>query len=664
MESVHKDTIDIDKKREELRIFFSDAKFPPEVIERLIENELKPLNEYKNRSYITPSCTDEVKSEYEVMTGQPFTKIDESKLSKLLSPEEINNMLKDSPMITKKAQQIQIIANAQAQSHEVAIPFEAIKIKHIDDINNEKESVKDDNDQINKINYQNMQDLLKSVNDFTAQSRKSEVCTVQEVNENCESTSDEEDYLNIEKIVCQYTDKSYEDRLQQTRNMLCKLADKHEGLVSNVDIKIMTKMYNTEIESYADSDNFRNIHNETKEYTANEVVDDISKCFNKQSNQIYKVCDETKRPNNIENKLQDTQKVLENINTALDIRNNQEHIEYNVKFEENTQENIEYCKDEINLKKMEYQEMRVLAKNIVEDAENIGTIIREDITTKLNNLNELINDVNATLEKSRVRDSTESLTIDEDNIDYSFKSRVTDSQINEIHTTIKNLNLELQHHENRINESRECYEKRNIECKNFITEVDEILLKSREILHPLEIMEENIKKPTEDKDDIIQNREDISDNKKEISNNDTAIENNSQEPVDFDRLYKESMINTKLEEFKQQELERNNRINNLLYDIKDKMRDNEEVLRLANNLLRREEHRKEVLERTTNINPISDINENAKGDHISRRNVLENCQKLDENIPIITIVPPTEGNKSKTNHYHYHHYHHFIIIIT
>lgn len=154
---------------------------------------------------------------------------------------------------------------------------------------------------------------------------------------------------------------------------------------------------------------------------------------------------------------------------------------------------------------LEYKEMKNLAKNIVEGADNLSTLIREDITNKLNSMNELLNDVNEALENSRksnlayqklkdegiikprqildkvasgeIIDLTNEPQQSSEVIDLTNEpdetvadeekptSTVTDSDIGDIFSAIGKLNSEIRSHEDRINKSKARYEIRNQECK-------------------------------------------------------------------------------------------------------------------------------------------------------------------------------------------------------
>ncbi|XP_030030869.2 uncharacterized protein LOC115447784 isoform X1 [Manduca sexta] len=683
----------IKKKREELKLFFQDAKLPKEVIEKAIENELKPLKEGK-RPYIAASHPGEVKSEYEVMTGQPFTKIEEH--NRPLSSKEIKEMIKDSPVIAEKARQIQILTNNEDHK-EVAIPLEDINIVGYTDMRNEIESAKG-SEEINKINYKNMTALMNSVTDYETKSAK--VYEKEQFNKpNSDESENDEEFLAIEKVVSQYTDKSYETRFQETKDMLHKLADRYDdpetsknSSIDYVEIPIdpVLKESSTQL---IKGQIRRSAFDEIKEkYSINEAMNisltdnpvrpDLSGEIKKKDNEPIEeeeiVDVEQVFPKTFKAKLKDTEKALREINSVLtkapmanennnteakDERELQSYVDIEKSVPENDQtvqptnrqvfdekmeqtlhsalENIFETSNSENQdnKELEFKEMKSLARNIVEGAENLSTLIREDITNKLNSMNELLNDVNEALENSRksniayqkIKDESDMLRRERKNTKGTLKHNVdtkmsgnnddpdvsiednetvTDTQIDDINTAISNLHSELKCHEQRINQRKVSFELRNQECKTFIKEVDEVLLKSREVLHPSkEIMPQKV--PADKEEDLSETQQ-ITEKEKE------DIQTGRKEFWDIDIVYKDER-NKKLAEFKQQELERNKRINDLLFEIKDKMNDNKEVLRLANNLLRREETRKKTLqENTSKVRelPTVEMDERARGDHM------------------------------------------------
>lgn len=668
------------KKREELKEFFKDAKCSQEVINRTIENELKPLSDIKDRPYIAASWPGEVKTEYEVMSGQPFTKVDDKLLTKPMTEKQILEVLKDSPIILEKARQIQIITNSQSQN--IGIPLDEINLKQIKEINDDKETAQDNDTELNKINYHNMHDLMKSVNEVKTKLEKSPLNTVEEDLEDDGTESDEREFEMIENIVSQYTEKSYETRFQETKDMLSNLADKYESDPKGETTKDIHNIreYNAlaEASSYLDNSKQKTIIQEVSEnYSINETINIPTKNVwaPKMNEVLYTLKQETNIEsdtdieesvsNNVETKLQDTKNILTNINSVLDNRNNlkEEKIKrFDEKMEETLQQALEdiYQSNNDNCanKQMEFNEMKMLARNIVEDADNLSTLIKEDITNKLNSMNELLNDVNTALENSKKSNAEyEKLkqgrglvnngnNVMETEVEVSNESttcRVSDREIDDIHASIGKLNIELQNHEERINQSKERYIKRSQECKQFMTDVDNILEKSREILHPQTITKtlEEVKAET---DNVVtslciknehEDKLTITDDSKEI--------NVRKEAWDLDLPAHKVEQNTELELFKQQELARNKRINKLLYDIKDNMKDNQEVLRLANTLLRREENRKKVLEDSTSksreivcYDAIRD--DKAKGDHA----LVEKCYSGDK--PLIEEVNIEKDN--------------------
>ncbi|XP_026316619.1 reticulocyte-binding protein 2 homolog a [Hyposmocoma kahamanoa] len=315
-------------------------------------------------------------------------------------------------------------------------------------------------------------------------------------------------------------------------------------------------------------------------------------------------------------------------------------------------------------KELEFKEMKNLARNIVEGAENLSTLIREDITNKLNSMNELLNDVNQALENSKqsniayqkIKEEGEALQRErsskvgkvtvvevteekqEDIINASLlvkesvTSGVTNSEIDDIRSAISKLNAELVCHEDRINESKQRYEMRNKECKDFIDEVSVIMQKSREILHPKEFAQEK---------GLLQQKE--AESVKQMNENG---ENKHTRDLNIDLESYKCQTNKRLEEFKKQESERSKRIDNLLHEIKDKMKDNKEVLRLANNLLRREENKKKVLEeheaKKKTYSDYANMDSNAQGDHEDVE-YKSSYQELKHKIPLISEIPPIEG---------------------
>ncbi|XP_031764194.2 dynein axonemal assembly factor 1 homolog [Galleria mellonella] len=693
----------IQTKRAELREFFKDANLPKELIDKIIENELKPLMNTKDKPYIEASCPGEVKSEYEVMTGQPFSKVKDS--NRPFTTEEIKEMLKNNPIITEKARQIQVMSKS-LEHKEIAIPLEHINLPTYKDIRDEINSAKDNKEKVNKINYKNMQALMNSVTGCKNVAFETETRTNDEF-ENNSSDDDEKEYEEIEKVVSQYTNKCYETRYQETKDMLLKLADKYDNSEETDEMEEKKLKINQDSVLKKSSVHLikgqirKSAFEEIKEkYAINEAIniplkdnpvipnlsgDVKQQKYEKENNndEIYDV--EKVFPKSFEERLKDTEKALRDINSILNqseeahdedsysklkkekieetvgdfqklqvLNNNVDTVNqsaqiFDGKMEEtlhNALVDIFEITDNENKdnKQLEFNEMKNLARNIVEGAENLSILFREDITNKLNSMNELLNDVNEALENSKksniayqkIKEQSEiqksavaimkrnTITHEESPVFLEDKqdnnkpehSTVSNSQIDNINTATEKLNIEIKCHEDRIIESKANYELRNTECKEFIKEVDDILQKSHGILHPTkdssteQCMVHDNKKPTQASTVDNNKVTELKDNSKNVR----------KELWDIDIQYKDDR-NKKMAEFKQQELERNKRINDLLFDIKDKMKDNKEVLRLANNLLRREESRKKALnDNTCKIRelPCVETDMRAQGDHVRK----------------------------------------------
>lgn len=692
-----KDPKYIEKKRNELRIFFQDAKLPKEMIDKAIENELRPLIEgfNPNKPYISASNSGEVKSEYEVMTGQPFTKVDDH--NKPLTLDEIKVIFKDNPIIAEKAHQIQIIAQNESFNKQVPMPLNEINMTDYTEMRKELDEAKGDKEKINNLNYKNMLALMTSVSNYKSKCARKSDEPISENSECAGTDSDEKEYDAIEKVVSQYTTKSYETRYQETKDMLLKMADNYDepessenSKVQAVEIKKNPVLKESSVQLIK-GQRRRSAFDEVREkYAINEamniplkdnpVMPDLSGISkNKTDTPIHKeeeiINVEDVFPKSFEAKLKDTERALRDINSVLndvkpitpnvsqltenqDTKENMGTEETKIEVEEVVSESIDQNELKSNSQKFdekmertlqnaleniyestsnseipenneaEFKEMKNLARNIVEGAENLSTLIREDITNKLNSMNELLNDVNEALENSRksnivfqkIKEEGEMLRRDVkmDNKEQPLEEveqiedveNVSDPQMDNIHDAISKLNSELKCHEERINQSKVRYEQRNSECKTFIKEVDEILLKSHEILHPVkhqienEAKANNEQKSVENKPVTEQSQENGAKARKELWDVDLSCMDEK---------------NKKMSEYKTQELERSKRINNLLYNIKDKMSDNKDVLRLANNLLRREETRKQALS-DSNIKirelPTEEIDMKAQGDHI------------------------------------------------
>lgn len=721
----------VEQKRQELRIFFKDAKLPQVVIDKAIENELKPLVE-GTRPYIKASCLGEIKSEFEVMSGQPFTEVGEH--TKPLSGSEVREMLKDNPIIAEKARQIQIMKSPTSKKH-VSVPLDEINLKSFNDIRSEIASAAGDSKKIDKINYNNMTALMKSLADYQAKSKGVKTNTIKEESEDEGQDEMEREYEEIEKVVSKYTNKSYETRFQETKDMLSNLADKFE----DPKLQNSKKFYKMEIPAdpvlressiqMVKGQRRRTAFEEVKEaYAINKAMNislnHVTPIFNAKEkkepskNMEEEIIDaETVFPKSISMKLKDTEQALRNINNVFrsipnshvqrdlsDLNNevisetiesstnesnesdgtklnneilNESHIndqpagrKFDEKMEQTLQsalENIFEISNDENQenKELEFKEMKNLARNIVEGAENLSTLIREDITNKLNSMNELLNDVNQALENSKqsniayqkIKEEGEALQRERNSkvgkvtvtevakdtqediisanllVKESDTSGVTNAEIDDIRSAISKLNAELVCHEDRINKSKQRYEMRNKECKDFIDEVGVVMQKSREILHPKEVAQEKA---------LLQQKEEA-ELAEHVSEKEEKKYNNILD-IDLDR-YK-CQTNKKLEEFKKQESERSNRIDNLLHEIKDKMKDNKEVLRLANNLLRREENKKKVLEENEatkkTYSDYANMDSKAQGDN-KHVEYTSSYQELKNKIPLISEIPSVEG---------------------
>lgn len=666
----------LEKKRAELRIFFEDAKLSKEILDKVIENELRPLKE--GRAYIKAQDSEVIKTEYEVMTGQPFTKVADQ--DHPLSPEEVNELLKNSPAIAEKARQIHIVTKAD-KDKEVAVRMEDIQLAGYDSMLREIESAGGDRKQINDINYKHMQSLATSLSDFKAKNAEPQEPEI--VEEPDTSDEDYKEYDVIEKEVIKHTHKSYETRYQETKDMLLKLADRFDEPQSS-----------SEAEKFCDSMIFKDpvlqeasvhvqkgqsrktVFEEIKEsYSINKamniplkdnpVVMDLSGQSknkaqdenNKESAQVD--VEEVLFSTTFEAKLKDTENVLREINSVLnnvpaaDESKKQMSDEINTdrtelgdnntvssgelekpnqRFDERMEQTLQNALENINRENLEseYMEMKGLAKNIVEGAENFNTLIQEDITNKLNSMNELLNDVNVALETSRksnivyqkIQDEgdmlrervmgntivhgtptiTEIIETEEVSKETSHCS-VSDAQIDDIRSAIGKLNKEILCHETRINESQTRYEKTNAECKTFMTEVDEILQKSNSILHPVNESNKHFGKSLDAPADEI---------KVEKEMKTEEIVRKELWDIDLDVVESVETRKNKIAEYQEQHEARNKRIDDLLRGIKDNMKDNKEVIRLANNLLRREETKKKSL---SEKGEIEEIDDKAQGDH-------------------------------------------------
>ncbi|KPI93648.1 Dynein assembly factor 1, axonemal [Papilio xuthus] len=686
----------IEKKREELRIFFKDGNFSKEVLERIIDNELKPLQNRRdeNQPYISASADGEIKSEYEVLTGQPFTDVTES--STPLTTEELKKIIESNPIIREKSRQIQI-ARSKSDSGDMYVPLDKINLPDYKQMMDEIKSAKGDEKIIKDANFRNMQALVNSANAYEASLVDANKPLVKETDD--EASNSDSEFEAIDKVVTEYTNKSYETRFQETKEMLLELADKHDKLdlhgnndnVSEQKIKQLTEEYKILQESSSvlpDIKNRRNIFEEIKEeYSINAAMNipivnnpiKLKSFEDKKSNLSYikqiKKDEETNLDEvfskNFEGKLVDTTKVLTNIDAILSgepgiggnkdysklsqdqnsaasdqmkeedsnqddaannesLNNNEPTNDNNQSFDDrmeqtlhNALESILNIGDDENRenKDLEFKEMRNLARNLVEGAENLSTLIRSDITNKLNSMNELLNDVNEALENSRksnilyqnlmndrksiqTSDITKAPEVTENNENFNNRLKlssdsVTFSQIDDINTAIVELNQEINCHEERVNKSQIAYETRQKECNEFMKEVDKVLAKSHRVLHPLEHSGTTTLKE--------------------------HVENlNKGESRD-------------LPQFEKQEVERNKRIDGLLFDIKDKMKHNKEVLRLADKLL----NRGDTKYKTFGEGSITTekVDTKAQGDYKNRNDELVTLKK-DSNISEV----PTKMN--------------------
>ncbi|XP_047539586.1 uncharacterized protein LOC125072991 [Vanessa atalanta] len=666
-------------KTAELKEFFKDAKFPKSVIDKAIENELKPLIQGVNvdRPYIAASASGTVKSEYEVMTGQPFTNVEDH--SKPLTSEQIKELVKDSPIIAEKARQIQIVINHDSLNNDIAVPLDQVNISKYDDIQSELDSSVGDAAKQNTIKYRNMQVLMNAAAAYRSKSQIFKTQTINEENiSNDSESNDEREFDAIDKVVTECTNKSYETRYQETKEMLQQLADKHEDPNEiNKSERYPRKLQIEENKILKESSYClvrgpkidSSLEGIKESYAINDALNipmkdnpiklDLSGEFKNKIDSERPVCIDKSNaedcsPKNFELKLKATEKVLNDINcilskdehysnennrdetkslscsfkqtdSVLSLQNNscnsRQANNHRVKFDENmerslhnTLENIfEIGKNEnAENNELEFREMKNLARNIVEGAENLNTLIKEDITNKLNSMNELLNGVNEALENSRKSNLAYQKLKEGNEIDRKHRA-ITENdtqeivnnienepkssshlEINDIHNAINKLNDEIKCHESRINTSKANYESRNKECKDFLKDLDEVLQKSHSILHPKST---NFNGGNSDKMEskcLLQ-----------IDESDKVDESINCDVVKRDVGHKD--------------LEKNRKIDRLLYDIKDKMKDNKEVLRLANNLLRREENKKNSTNQSVSV---VETDDKAKGDYVRKDELL------------------------------------------
>ncbi|XP_064074806.1 dynein axonemal assembly factor 1 homolog [Vanessa tameamea] len=683
-------------KTAELKEFFKDAKFPQSVIDKAIENELKPLIQGVNvdRPYIAASASGTVKSEYEVMTGQPFTNIEDH--SKPLTSEQIKELVKNSPIIAEKARQIQIVINHDSLNNDIAVPLDQVNISKYDDIQSELDSSVGDAAKQNTIKYRNMQVLMNAAAAYRSKSQIFKTQTINEENiSNDSESSDEREFDAIDKVVTECTNKSYETRYQETKEMLQQLADKHEDpneinksersprKLQIEENKILKESSYCLVRGPKTDSSFEGIK---ESYAINDALNipmkdnpiklDLSGEIKNKIDSEQPVCIDKSNaedcsPKNFEVKLKATEKVLNDINcilskdehyinennrdetkslscsfkqtdSVLSLQNNscnsRQANNHRVKFDENmerslhnTLENIfEIGKNEnAENNELEFREMKNLARNIVEGAENLNTLIKEDITNKLNSMNELLNGVNEALENSRKSNLAYQKLKEENEIDRKHRS-ITENdteeignnidnepkssshlEINDIHSAINKLNDEIKCHESRINTSKANYESRNKECKEFLKDLDEVLQKSHSILHPKSTNFNGGNSEKMESKCLLQ-----------IDESDKVDES-----INCD-VVKRDVVGNK-------DLEKNRKIDRLLYDIKDKMKDNKEVLRLANNLLRREENKKVSTSQSVSI---VETDDKAKGDYVRKDELLDKNDN-DKDDKILEVPP-------------------------
>ncbi|CAF4839271.1 unnamed protein product [Pieris macdunnoughi] len=691
----------IEAKRRELKEFFKDGKFPQNVINNVIENELKPLIEdkYEVVPYIAASGSGDVKSEYEVMSGQPFTEI--ADYNKPLNSAEVKEMIKDNPIIAEKARQIQITTNREGRAKSNIIPYDQINMDTFDEMTQELHEADGDTDKVKKIKYKNMQALVNSVDKFAAREIIKDSVDEESGTESQESSSDEREFQSIDKVVSELTNKSHETRFNETKDMLKKLADKYDDPNQTESQDRSRKLIITEDPILKASSSQvikgvirRSAIDEIKEnYKINETMNisllgnpvklDLRSIELKQEpnaktlpeDEVINV--EEVFPKTFEAKIKHTEKALRNINSILstievseDKKNTcvdatdqdlirisndnciesltkkidnkeQSEVKFEVKKEEILHNGLENLyesgtNDNVENKQLEFKEMKNLARNIVDGAENLSLLIREDITNKLNSMNELLNDVNVALENSRksnlayqkLREESEQRIKSKE--DYAVKTEytelgesstkcsVTQLDLNDIHSAISSLNTEIHCHEDRIKKSKASCEMRTKECQEFVKEINNVLQVSHEVLHPKPISFAS-------KQDLT-SQEDTT--KKSRIPDDSTIKTRK-ELWDVEFVYKDEK-NKNMADQKQQELKRTERINDLLLNIKDKMKDNKEVLKIANNLLRSGKSEK-VTENSCKIIELPADNDiKAQGDHVRKEEKNNATSKVSE----------------------------------
>ncbi|VVC87156.1 unnamed protein product [Leptidea sinapis] len=675
------DTTYIETKRRELKEFFKDCKISQDIINKTIENELKPLTEIgdSKRPYIKASAPGVVKTEYEVMTGQPFTDVREC--TKVLTGAEIKEMITSNPIIAEKSKQIQIAVDTEGRYKGCTVPYDQIKMGTYDEITKELNDADGDVDKIQNIKYKNMQSLLQSVQRYETNTPAKPQVLETRSGSKAES-SDEGEFETVDKVVTEMTNKSYETRFTETKQMLQNLADEYDKPVL-ANVENISKLAIKEDPVLKES-SYHLIKGEKRRTAFDEVLDSyaINASMNiplvdnpvkpdlsgkpKHISKLNKMKNSNPNLNfnevfTFEKKLGNTHNALKNINSIIDEMNPKENISeikaknFNItnkanqgddtstnsngeshndsqlygKMEESLQNDLanlfEGNHNNRDTNEMEFKEMKNLARNIVSGAENLSVLIKEDITNKLNSMNELLSDVNQALENSRKSNLVYQKLKEENdfrkqnrtlpNAETEQPGSVSQMDIDGINNAIKTINAEITIHEESVTKSKESCALRTQECETFIKEVDVVLQKSHELLYP---------KTASDTNKINNGASTAS----TIKSN-----SNTQKELLWD-------TDTKISDTKKQQLERDIKINDLLCNIKGKMKDNKEVIRLANNMLYRDETTKRDSEDNCELHTILDNDIRAQGDHSREQDLLV------QDVSKTTRVPPLqEENK-------------------
>ncbi|XP_041985209.1 dynein axonemal assembly factor 1 homolog isoform X2 [Aricia agestis] len=533
------------KKREELKVFFKDLSVSQDVLDRIIENELCPVTE--DKPYIAAHSSSEVKSEYEVMTGQPFTTVDD--YSKPLTTEEIKDKIKGSSVIAEKARQIQILGQTEAKSRYV--PIDKLCVPSYSELSKEIEAADGDERKIEEIKYRHMKALVKSADEFDNQNQIN-VCekpVENTANLDGGSITDDEEFEAIDKIVTQLTNKPYEVRYQETLRKIQGIKDiQPDETTSNLlDIEGTELIEENSSGSVNDgastSKEVKSCQNETvnlnvRKSSLTPSLEAIQEEIIASSNNNVKNVDTDKSvPKNFEFKLKRTESVLRDIDNILssftrdgkkdskdeptamagtedlDITNTLSDSKKNNDVDADDKLKQTYEDDQKlvikdNYCEVEIKEMENFINNIVDNAENLSLLINEDVTNKLNSMNELLGEVNEALEESRksnIRyehlikgksknvstrqsiDEQDALANEKDDSKSTGnipKSSVSQTDIDDIFKSINSLKDEIKHHENRVDRCAETYDIRNKQCQDVIAEIDNVLNKSKNILHP------------------------------------------------------------------------------------------------------------------------------------------------------------------------------------